>query len=761
MRFISTISASLCVLASTTSANILYNEQTNDRAQVELPSNVQQYMNKYMKAYAQDKSIYINDYTQVESNKHTVYHLLNEINPLTNQSIIPPISTTNISISDIEIYGPVVAAVQSSGVTGNDSKSFVDYPLTTSPLSAWEYFFNLSNVTDTSMHNFINTHFTPAGSDITTDYVPSDYSQSPAFLELVHDPILKKFSEAVNELWSVLAFTIDEDVYTHPEQHTLLPLLHNHMFVPGGRFREIYYWDSYWIVLGLLTCDMTSTAQDLVENLLNLCDRYGFIPNGSREYYLNRSQPPYAVAMVDAVYQKTGNDTWLQQWLPTLDKEYQFWQQQDKHSVTLPKLSDNQTTIYNLNRYYTDIDYPRPESFTADNATAFRYAANHSLYIPQTHCMNHNASTDANCTTALFSETGESSLLSNIAASAESGQDFSSRWFADGINLYSDITTQIIPVDLNSILAYNERTLAGWHGIFNETSYVQNYTAHYVARLDAIKLYLYHNDTYQWRDYNFITNQTTNSSENLLVNYHPLWSKAYDPCSTDEPAIIKSLNESGLILQGALVTSLVNSTQQWDFPNAWAPLQHLIITGIQTSQQVINRTDNDTCSFVPYLEGQQLAYSLASRWVYSTYLSYNNSGFIDEKLIATQIGNGTGGGGEYNPQVGFGWSNGVALVFINEYANQLNFSRDINMTAYELQQNDANGTLYDVLIPNQVMHPSPNLTYYSGSTLKSGQNFGSYSAASTSSSTSTLSGLLGVRSVANSTNTTITNSTST
>lgn len=71
--------------------------------------------------------------------------------------------------------------------------------------------------------------------------------------------------------------------------------------IPGGRFRESYYWDSYWIVLGLLACDMEVTAQGLVRNLLDDVSTYGFVPNGGRIYYLNRSQPPLLSDMVVAL----------------------------------------------------------------------------------------------------------------------------------------------------------------------------------------------------------------------------------------------------------------------------------------------------------------------------------------------------------------------------------------------------------------------------------------------------------------------------
>lgn len=73
--------------------------------------------------------------------------------------------------------------------------------------------------------------------------------------------------------------------------------------MPGGRFQESYYWDTYWIVIGLITCDLLDTAEGLIENFIMSIEKYGFIPNGCREYYLNRSQPPFFALMVSSLVQ--------------------------------------------------------------------------------------------------------------------------------------------------------------------------------------------------------------------------------------------------------------------------------------------------------------------------------------------------------------------------------------------------------------------------------------------------------------------------
>jgi alpha,alpha-trehalase len=93
------------------------------------------------------------------------------------------------------------------------------------------------------------------------------------------------------------------DVFNHPLRHSLIAMQHPFL-VPGGRFRELYYWDTYWVIKGLLTSGMLSTATGMVSNLVDLVHRFGFVPNANRRYYLNRSQPPYLTQMVELIYDR-------------------------------------------------------------------------------------------------------------------------------------------------------------------------------------------------------------------------------------------------------------------------------------------------------------------------------------------------------------------------------------------------------------------------------------------------------------------------
>ena len=209
-----------------------------------------------------------------------------------------------------------------------------------------------------------------------------------------------------------------------------LPLTTRYV-VPGGRFREMYYWDSYFTMLGLQVSGRHDLVADMVENFAGLIDRYGHIPNGSRSYYLSRSQPPFFAAMVELQGEHEGLPALLMR-LPQLEREYAFWMDGAAELAAgaahrrVVRLADG--TL--LNRYWDDLAIPRDEAYVEDIATAQQ------------------------------STRPAPEVYRDLRAAAESGWDFSSRWLADGKTLSSIRTTDILPVDLNSLLYKLELTIA-------------------------------------------------------------------------------------------------------------------------------------------------------------------------------------------------------------------------------------------------------------------------------------------------------------
>lgn len=217
----------------------------------------------------------------------------------------------------------------------------------------------------------------------------------------------------------------------------------NGVIVPGGRFLEFYYWDSYWIVLGLLHSEMHTTVKGMLRNYFSVIDRYGFIPNGGRIYYLIRSQPPLLASMVKAYIDATGDESMLAEAVQRLDIEFEFFQ-----NNRVVDVNGHQLATYGDHRV---LNGPRPESYYEDYETA-------KIFKTDSEKMD---------------------FYSDINGGAESGFDFTSRWFVkDGTNegqLHDIHTRSIVTVELNAILYYNAKTLAEFHNKLGNTNIAAKY----------------------------------------------------------------------------------------------------------------------------------------------------------------------------------------------------------------------------------------------------------------------------------------------
>ncbi len=229
--------------------------------------------------------------------------------------------------------------------------------------------------------------------------------------------------------------------------------------VPGDRFDEIYYWDSYFIMLGLEASGRHAWVVDELKNFATLINRCGHIPNGNRTYYLSRSQPPFFAQMVRLVAEKDGDAVYAQ-YLPELQREYAYWMNgseglaaghANRHVV---RLADG--TL--LNRYWDERAAPRDESYREDVAT--------SQQTPQRNAED---------------------LWRNLRAGGETGWDFSSRWFADGKTLATVDVTSLVPVDLNCLLVDLERALAKAYRMRGDVTHAENMAQRAASRADTIR----------------------------------------------------------------------------------------------------------------------------------------------------------------------------------------------------------------------------------------------------------------------------------
>lgn len=539
--------------------------------------------------------------------------------------LAPSSSSHTYTPDDIYCRGPILRTIQLN-VPG-DGKDFVDRPMKFDPDDVIAHFQQLPDHSVSTLQTFLDDNFYAPGSDV-KPVIPPDFQSHPTVLmEAIANTTMREWAMELNHLWKLLGRQPDTKAF--PRRHSFVPTAH-FLVVPGGRFRESYYWDTYWIVHGLLACGMVDTAKGVVQNLLDCVETYGFVPNGGRIYFLNRSQPPLLSEMVRIVYDKlraTSTSTtaieFLHQATATLDKEYAFWMRSgpNDHAVTVGKQQ------HVLNRYVSSADAPRPESYREDVETVT------------------TAAKRGNASTAVYAE---------LIAACESGWDFSSRWLRTPDDLSTAQTSQVLPVDLNAILHRMEKNMVEFHSVLEDPVHkVSMYQQAAQRRQEAIQEVLWDPATNMWRDVVLNGDERKFSAVLSASNYFPLWSASFDTTDTAVVSkIVDSLERSGLLGAAGIATTTTTGTrQQWDMPNAWPPLQDILIEGLLDCGET------------------KLAHRLIRRWLQTNYEAWKQTGHMMEKYDA-ETGQ-AGGGGEYSLQYGFGWTNGIILKWLVQHWDQL------------------------------------------------------------------------------------------
>lgn len=261
--------------------------------------------------------------------------------------------------SEIYCHGELLHTIQMAAVY-KDSKHFVDMKMKRSAnetLASFRSFMKNANNAPTKhqVEKFINDTFEPPGYEF-EDWDPADWTENPKFLQNIEDDELRKFGSALNQIWKQLGRKMRDDVRINESLYSII-YVPNPVIVPGGRFREFYYWDSYWIIKGLLLSEMHSTVKGMLNNFVSIVDRIGFIPNGGRVYYTMRSHPPLLIPMVDEYLKVTDDNVWLKKNLWLLEKEFDFWMINRTVDVEIDGIN------YTLARYFEESSGPRPESY--------------------------------------------------------------------------------------------------------------------------------------------------------------------------------------------------------------------------------------------------------------------------------------------------------------------------------------------------------------------------------------------------------------
>ncbi|XBS69721.1 alpha,alpha-trehalase TreF [Acerihabitans sp. KWT182] len=497
-------------------------------------------------------------------------------------------------LSPADRYQELFEAVQMSRIFP-DSKTFVDCAPKISPSEILSRYRLQSCRPGFSLADFVKACFAPPEAPV------SHYIADPKQTLLEH----------IDGLWEVLTRRPEE----HPVQSSLLALPEPYV-VPGGRFGEMYYWDSYFTMLGLSASGRGDLLRSMANNFAYLIDHYGHIPNGNRTYYLSRSQPPVFALMVELFEKEQLH--FAEHYLPQLLREYCYWMgeadslspgEAKRHVV---KLADGAV----LNRYWDDRDTPRDESYLEDVETARK------------------SSRPAN------------EIYRELRAGAASGWDYSSRWFGDADDISSIRTTSILPIDLNAFMFKLELTIAELAKNTGDPATARRYNEQAVRRRDAVDRLLWDSESGTYRDYDWVKAQPCALCAACTA---PLFVGMASP--RQAAAVAKALADK-LLSAGGIMTTLSANGQQWDKPNGWAPLQWMAIQGLRR----YGETD--------------LANQIAARWLDAVGSHYRRNCKLVEKYdISGAAGARDGGGGEYPLQDGFGWTNGVVRMLLTVYAD--------------------------------------------------------------------------------------------
>lgn len=299
--------------------------------------------------------------------------------------------------------------------------------------------------------------------------------------------------------------------------------LPNPYAVPGGIFQQLFYWDSYFIILGLKISKSNELIKGIVENFLYEMKTFGIIPNSSEIAHLSRSQPPFLTSMIEEVWD--GDKEWLRTAYEVAKIEYNdVWMN--------PKTHYNE--MIGLNRYYDNLD------------RMLKVQGEAYLYFDR-----------INIPSEFLQERTE----------AESGWDYTSR--------FHNKCRDFIPIDLNSLIYKYEVDLLKFAQILDLQDEVNNWQRKASKRKELMNKYLWNKKYGVYFDFNYeYHKQYLNYS---LATFYPLWAGV---------ASFKQANSLVKIIpmflhNGGMVTSLTKSGHQWDYPNGWAPLQWIVIKGLK------------------------------------------------------------------------------------------------------------------------------------------------------------------------------------
>uniref|UniRef100_A0A915Q0L4 Trehalase n=1 Tax=Setaria digitata TaxID=48799 RepID=A0A915Q0L4_9BILA len=563
--------------------------------------------------------------------------ILNQDDILSSEFEAPEFTCNSNHSKAAQVYcqGDILHTVMMLGLY-QDSKTFVDKPLKKDPEEVVADFhkrFSKSITEDDreQVKQFVEDNFGIEGEEL-DECELSDWKAEPERLLTIENSALRQFALEINYIWKDLCRTVKKKVKEHPQRHSLI-YIPNEFIVPGGRFREYYYWDGYWIIKGLLASGMQTTTRRMIENFAYLINNYGFIPNGGRIYYLRRSQPPLFIPMVYEYYAATKNDDFLISVIDAMEKELLFWK--TRRTIVIEKNGRNYTVF----RYRADTAVPISEVISVGHSPSFPNEIFAAQHVPSSK---------------------KRALWRDIASAAESGWDFSSRWFTDRKTMENCETSNIAPVDLNAFMCWNMAILAHIHGHLGNLTRRNELIKERHIFIDTFTDIFYDKKEKAWFDVNLRTGERNYEAYPSIAI--PLFAECYQRLDTRMMTdVLNTLQRNGLLNfpYGVPVSLIKGTNQQWDFPNGWANVNHMIIEGLRRSN---------------YYGMQQKAFDIAQKWIDLNYQAYLKDGKMWEKYDVSKPYEQKAEGGEYEIQDGFGWTNGVALDLLVTYGKLLSFN---------------------------------------------------------------------------------------
>lgn len=491
-----------------------------------------------------------------------------------------------------------------------DSKTFVDMKILHPPeevLENWDHFMeeNEQNPSKYNIKKFVTENFED-GEELEY-WIGSDFTTQPKIIRKIGDMIVRNFTSSLMMIWLKLGRKVKREVFQYPERYSFIPIP-NGFIIPGGRFKELYYWDSYWIVKGLLISGMTNTVKGMIENFFGIIDKYGFVPNGSRIYYLSRSQPPVVTMIAGEYINATKDAFWLRKNIRHLDSELRYWL--DYKTVKIRK----GVHVYTLARFISECTLPRPESYFEDIESCEIYESENQII----------------------------KCYQDLKSAVETGWDFSSRWIFDeqgGCNAnvsFSD-AKRVLPVDLNSFLCKSFKLMSQFYQMLGDETNSTFWFNKFQYWQKGIDQLLYNKKDGIWYDYDYF--ESKHRKHFWPSNFAPLWADI-NPSSSKAKlgrAAAAYIKRNGILkYKGGIPASLFHTGEQWDFPHVWAPLQSIIIFGLWKTG------DSDA---------QELARNFGARFLESCMKGFLSYGHMYEKYDCKEPGE-IEGGGEYVPQIG-------------------------------------------------------------------------------------------------------------